>query len=187
MAATNSVKVTKTFLYRGATKAWTNRYHFNGGTPPDTTHWNNLFDAIVLAEKACHDTYVTITQCDGYLAGSDLPVATKTYTTAGTFNAGSGVRSVGETCALIRYSTAARSSRNHPVYLFNYMHAALMKSTSPDELDPTHKTAYETYATAWLTGFSDGGSVTAVRAGPRGANATARTVEQYLTHRDFPR
>jgi len=46
------------------------------------------------------------------------------------------------------------------------------------------KTLLETYATAWISGFSDGAN-TYNRAGPNGAAAVARTVSGFLTHRDF--
>jgi hypothetical protein len=188
MAATPSVKVVKSFPFKGGTRLWSNRYHFNGGTPPDPTHWHTLFDAITTAEKAGLTSTNTIVEALGYAAGSDVPVATKVYSLAGTSAVATGHIGVpGEVAGLTRYSTAARSTKNHPIYLFNYYHGVQVNSlVSTDLLDASVKAAMDTYAGAWLTGFSDGGSVTAVRASPNGAAATGHLVEEYVTHRDFP-
>lgn len=174
--------------FKGGTRHFSNRYHFNGGTPADATHWHTLMDAVVTAEKAIYNGSVTIIEGIGYAAGSDVPVATKVYSTAGTLTPLAGSSDTpGEVAALVRYSTAARTTKNHPIYLFNYYHRAhVLASTGfPDTLDGTTKTAMQTYATAWITGFSDG-TITAVRASPNGAAATGSIVEEYVTHRDFP-
>jgi hypothetical protein len=145
-------------------------------------------DNVVTAEKAIHDANVTIVEVIGYAAGSEVPVATKTYTTVGTLTPVSGhVVAPGEVAALIRWSTAARTTKNHPIYLFAYVHSAIVGITNvtADLLDANQKTAMSTYATSWITGFSDG-TITAVRASPNGAAATGSVVEEYVTHRDFP-
>lgn len=186
MAATPSVKIVKTFDFRGSPREFSNRYHFNGGTPAANADWDALFDAIVLQEKTLWESYVEITEAVGYAAGSDLPVHSKTYTLTGTATITDGVRAPGEVAALVRYATTARSVRNHPIYLFNYYHAAKGSTAlTMDELNAAQKTAIQNYANAWVTGFSDG-TVTHHRCGPQGHVATAAIVNQYLRHRDFP-
>jgi len=188
MAATPSVRVVKTFAFKGGSRTYSNRYHFNGGTPADGTHWHTLMDAIVLAEKAIYNAGTTITELLGYAAGSDVPVASKVYSTAGTWSPGGSDRNApGEVAALIRWATNARSTKNHPIYLFAYIHHVHVQDGGGncDLLAAGQKIAMATYATAWITGFSDG-TITCVRASPNGAAATGSLVEEYVTHRDFP-
>jgi hypothetical protein len=188
MAATASLRVIKQGTFKGGTRRWSNRYHFDGGAPADATHWTTLSDAVVNAEKASLNGSQTIVETIGYAAGSEVPVFTKVYSTAGTNAGTTGHISVPlEVAGLVRYSTAARSTKNHPIYLFNYVHGALVHDGvgGQDVLDATWKSALQTYATAWITGFSDG-TVTHHRASPNGSLATGSIVEEYTTHRDFP-
>ena len=188
MATNASVRIVKSFAFKGGTRQWSNRYHFNGGTPADSTHWNTLFDAITAAEKLVHLAPITIVNAIGYAAGSEVPVASKTYSLAGTYGGAAGnTQGPGECAALIRWSTAARSVKNHPIYCFAYMHGAQHGTGAgvTDVLNTAQKTLYQTYATAWLTGFSDG-TITATRATPQGHGCTGQICEEYVTHRDFP-
>lgn len=190
MAPTPSVKVTKTLNVKGNTRRWSNRYHFNGGTPADATHWHTLMDNIVAAEKLGLASNVTIVDCEGYNAGSDLPIASKTYSQAGSITlAGGEVWLPGEMTYMLKWSTTARSTKNHPIYLFSYIHG--IKSNPSDgigTIQSAQYTALNTYGTAWVTGFSDG-SITAVRAGPNGATGAYVTPswQPYCNSRDFPR
>jgi len=141
----------------------------------------------VTAEKAIYDSGQTIVQTLGYAAGSEVPVFTKTYSTAGTGVFGAGARAPGDAAGLIRYATAVRTSKNHPVYLYNYYHGVITIAGGGDTILAAQVSAYGTYAAAWIgAGFSDG-TTSYNRAGPNGATATGQLVETYITHRDFPR
>lgn len=187
MAATPSLKVVKTCPFRGGTRTWSNRYHFNGGTPADSAHWTTFSDAVVTAEKAIFPSEVTIVQTIGYAAGSDVPVFTKNYTTAGTGSFTTFKQTV-QVCAVGRWSTTARTPKNHPVYLFSFWHnvSANDGSTGKDTLLNAQATAMNNYGAAWVSGFTDG-THTYVRAGPNGASGVGFAVATPLSHRDFPR
>jgi hypothetical protein len=185
VAATPSLLVKKTFTYRGASKVFTNRYHFSGGVPADSAHWTTLSDAVVLAEKVIYGSGVTIVETVGYAAGSDIPVFTKTYTTAGTGTFASWTAVPGDCAAMVRFATDAFSTRNHPIYLWSWYHGVGFLNTGlPDVLNTAQKTAIATYSASWITGFSDGTN-TYHRAGPRGAVALSQTVDASVRHRDF--
>ena len=186
MATVPSLRVVKTFQFKGGNREWSNRYHFTGGVPADATHWTTLSDNVVNAEKAILGGHHQITATWGYLAGSDVPVFNKTYTTTGTHVKG-GQYAPGEVCAIERWSTNSRSTKNHPIYLFSYYHSPdiFTGTNQEDSLYSTLATAMDTYAAAWVTGFSDG-AITAKRSSPRGATATGAHTGEYVTHRDFP-
>jgi hypothetical protein len=191
--AANSIVVKKSAPYRGTTKVWSNRYHFDGDLPPDPTHWTTLCDAVVAAEKTIFESATEIIQIIGYDAGSASSsnphgdaVFTKDYTQAGTFAPATGdVGAPGDCASIIRYSTPDRSTKNHPIYLMNYYHGVFRAASDPDTLAADQKTALEAYADDWLAGFSDGAE-THVRCRPNGNVAIGRRVDPYVRHRDFP-
>jgi hypothetical protein len=192
MASTASIRVVKQFTYRDVVRTFSNRYHFDNSAPSDQTKWGTFSDAVVNAEKAIYEDLASggakIVATVGYAAGSEVPVYNKTYTTDGTATLSSGVPAPGDCAALIRYGTSARSSKNHPIYLFNYYHAVFLApgAGTQDRVLSAQVTAMGTYASAWITGFSDG-TTTHHRASPNGPLATGQLVETYIHHRDLPR
>ena len=187
MAPTPHVKIVKTGSYRGSTQQFSNAYHFAGGTPADTAHWDALFDAIVTAEKAIYSSSIEIVEAVGYAATGDVAVATKGYSTAGTLSTVGGNGAPLDVAALLRYTTDQRTSKNHPIYLFNYIRGITLAQQGADDpqLQSGQLSAINTYGSAWLAGFSDGTN-TYTRAGPNGAVAQSRSTSSYPHHRDFP-
>lgn len=189
MAATPSIKVVKQFTRKGTVQRFSNRYHFNGGTPSDGAHWKTFMDLIPPEEKLIYPSTVTIVEIIGYAAGSDVPVHTESYSVAGTLSIPVNcVQGPADSCGLVRYATTARTSKNHPVYLFNYYHGVLLDTAITDGQDiiPSGQvSAYGEYADDWIAGFSDGVN-TYVRAGPNGATGVGHFEDGYVRHRDFP-
>jgi hypothetical protein len=190
MATTQySIRVVKTFPYRGdPVKQFSNRYYFDGGAPADSTAWHDLMDAVVAAEKAIYLSAVHIVDAFGYGPTSDVAVASKSYTQAGTLTASGASNTPGDCASVLRMATTKMSVKNHPVYVFSYFHEALYlgSSSDADTLHASQKTAIETYGSAWLAGITVGAR-TYKRTTPDGHATTGRFVDGFITHRDFPR
>lgn len=189
----NSIVIYKEGDYRGGTKRWSNRYHFEGDLPSDDSAWEAFADAIVAEEKLIYTDDTTIVEAVGYDADSATStnphgdaVWTKSYTTAGTGGPwATSQASPGDAASLVRYSTAARSSKNHPVYLMNYYHGCWADAGASDNLNAALKVQLEEYAEDWVAGFTCDGTARE-RCGPHGAVATGYRVDPYVRHRDFP-
>jgi hypothetical protein len=146
----------------------------------------------VAAEKAIYTSYASqgaqIVQTVGYAGGSEIPVFNKTYTPVTGTGAWSGFPPPGDVAACLRWSTADRSSKNHPIYLFNYYHSVYQSDSTgaQDNVASGAAAAIATYAAAWITGFSDG-TTSHRRSRPNGDVATGSLLLPQLTHRDLPR
>lgn len=181
MAATPSVLIRYNIPSENPNpKTVTNRYHFLGGTPANTAAWDTLFDNIVTAFSACLYNVSEIIEAVGYAAGSDIAVASKSYTTAGTRNLAtdSAINLPGFCCALVRWATDQRTSKNHPIYLFSYIHGVACHNDDARVIKDAQITAITAFANQWRdtgAGFSDGTN-TYHRGGPNGAAGLAVTV-----------
>lgn len=191
MAATGSIRIVKNFTYRATVRQFSNRYHIGTAVPPDSTHWTTFADAVVAAERLIFPSFssggATIVEAVGYAPGSDVPVFTKTYSADGSLNPTGFLPTPGDVAALVRYSTPDRSTKNHPVYCFNFYHAvsAAGSGGNQDVLLASQRTAMSTYAALWVSGISDG-TTTFHRSRPTGNLVTGALVENLLTHRDLP-
>jgi len=187
MADCASIKLTKSFTYRGGVKRWSNRYYIGTDAPLDHAHWQTLADNVVAAEKLIFTVGQHIVAVDGYEAGSEIPVFHEDINVAGTYAASGQKQAPGDCVALMRWSTDQRTTKNHPIYLFKYWHGVQTPdSGDPDVILAAQAALYNTYAAAWVTGFTDGLSNYHLT-GPRGASALDHFLEPYVMHRDFPR
>jgi hypothetical protein len=185
----HSIRTTKTFPYRGdPVKQFSNRYYFDGDSPGDATAWHTLMDALVALEKTIYTSLTSIIRVDGYDPGSEVSVASKTYSTPGTLAIGAASYVPGDCAVVLRMATTKKSTKNHTVYVHSYFHGALKATVTGvgDDLFAAQKTAVEAYGTNWHTGFSAGGR-TYIRTTPDGHLVTGRVVDQFIGHRDFPR
>lgn len=188
---THVVQIVKAFRYRNnAAQEFSNRYCVGDATPPSLAQWETLCDNVVAAEKAIYPPSVHIVRARVWEADNPIVVLQKDYSLAGTFSVPSaGKQAPGDCAALVRYKTYALTTKGHPVYLFNYYHGVIADYEALGEQDfvvGEQVSAMQTYANHWVSGFSDGAH-TWTRTGPRGADAYEASVEELITHRDFPR
>jgi hypothetical protein len=186
MADTASARLVFQSPYKGGLKTWSTRLHVTGGDWQNQTAFETYVDNVWADWISTTATWTTLVEAVGYNAGSEVPVHTYPIGEAGTYNTAGLSHAPLESVILIRFSTDARSVKNHPIYLFNYIHGVVMNAADEPETPRADlKSAWQTRGNALIAGYSDG-TLTRHRAGPRGAVAQQAYVETYLTHRDFP-
>lgn len=175
----------KQFPRRAGTVTWSNRYFFTGAnlTSGQFTALNALLEAEEILLFASNCSIIEFIQYD---AGSDVPVRTASASSAGNLSMSGKEHCSSDSVGLIRFSTSQRTTKNHPIYLFKYMHGVVMSAgNAGDDVNSTLKTRYDSYASDVVAGFNDGTSTRHV-CGPFGAVAIGGFVSPYVHHRDFP-
>lgn len=179
-----SIKVQYTVPRRGGIVETSNRYFFTG-----TNLTTGQFNALVALLQSEYELILP-TDCNivGYVqydSGSQVPVHSTSVSVAGTLVLTGRTRASSDSCAMARFSTSQRTSKNHPIYLFKYWHGTVQANgAAVDEIDPTQLTRYRSFATDIVSGFSDGTTTRHVT-GPYGAVALGQVVTEWVHHRDF--
>lgn len=173
---------------RGITKLWSTSFHLDTAVP-DLTTFELLADALATGGThqlmQCFWNDQELVGIDYYAAGSDIASHSKTYAEVGYKTHSTDTIQSSDSVALWRWATTARTSKNHPVYLFNYMHGVRStQGAATDAVDSNQHTDMDAYANRLVTGVSAGG-LTFKRAGPNGAVAQSVLIETYIHHRDF--
>lgn len=189
----DSLTLVFSFSYRGNAEEFSQTYFMDGTTPSSAASWKTLADAVIASAKTAIPSDHSIIRAVGHTAGESVAVweydyAAHSASVAGTMAISGGVIQSGDTAYWVRWSTAAKTGKGKPIYLRNYFHPAITVSGTPDVILPAVITAVQAYATAWITGFTDGDATVHHRAGPHGASgqapvlgspwATTRTLER---------
>lgn len=182
-----SIRILYTFPYRGGSQPWSNRFYFDGLLEPTDADFLNLYDQLQPDIEQCFDSSVEITGGVGYWAGSDVPVWTGGASYPGTMTPDTSQKAPGDCAAVLRYTTDQRSTKNHPIYLFNYFHSVwAVEGSDADTLSSRQHSRLTQIGTDWVAGYTIGSS-TVKRCGPRGAVAQSAACLPMISHRDFPR
>lgn len=180
-----SIRVIRSSPYRGGTRQWSQRFFWSGANF-DLAEFEVMADNLRDLLKLTLPDTGNIVEYVGYDIGTDVPVHTKTVTTAGTYPSNVGHAAPLEVCALARLTTDVRTTKNHPIYGFKYFHQVPLDSGADHELLlDGYKTTLAGQIDDLLAGVSDGDSVRQW-CDARGAVFQDGEVKQYVTHRDFP-
>jgi hypothetical protein len=183
-----SIKFNFTFPYRGNTQPFSTRVYIDGNLAPTDAEFLALYDNIKMGFVALLSSRTTLQGATGYHPGSDVPVWSGGSPIACACSLASGdVDTPGDAAMLCRWSTTQRTSKNHPIYLFMYLHDAWHTSGNADTLASQQHGAFESLGTFMLDGSWSDGTNDIRKCGPYGAVAQSRFVEPLITHRDFPR
>ncbi len=180
------MKITYSFSWRSGTRTWSQLWHWNGPSWASqaqfdtftTNFWNDIKTGI--------PARVTAVSTTAYNAGSFLPVYTHSLAAAGTYTDTTNPQAPGEACMLWRFTTDARTTKNHPIYLFKWFHGMQTDGlTAPDTLRAGIQSTNASHLATILAGISDGTN-TRFYTGPFGAVAQTGTVNTLLHMREFP-
>lgn len=188
-----SIRIDKSFTYRGSPEKFSNKYHFNGSNPANSTEWKAITDALVAQEKTLFPVGTTIIYAAGYTSDTGPAVYTRDFTVspdtpvAGTLVTTGAVETPGDDAFWARWWTGQYDSRGKKIYLRKYWHPAYITSGNPDQLFSGQKTAASTFAALMISGLTVTGYSTRTLCDKSGNVATAYNVVTYVTTRTLKR
>lgn len=189
MAPTPRIQARFSIPRRGGTQLWSTSYHLDNDVP-DLTTFEDLIDWLegsgTYNQTSCFYPDVELVGWDYYPPGIDVATFTRPSSLPGTLTPGAAELQSSDSVSLARWSTTAKTSKNHPIYLFNYLHGVRWKNTmAADTVDSDQAIAQQGFLQQLVDGITVNGH-TFKRAGPQGAVAQSVVIDPYIRHRDFP-
>ena len=189
-----SLRIDKSFSYRGAAERWSNRYHLNGSVPATQAEWLAITNALVAIEKTLYPPGVTVVFASGYASDTGPAVYTRDFTVApdavvpGTLAPGTGVQLGGDEAFWVRWFCGQTNSRGKKIYLRKYFHNAYRDASGggQDTLATPQKTAALTFSTS-MNGFAVTGYATRAICDKAGNLAISQNVVTFVTTRTLKR
>src|SRR5690242_2681345 len=133
MAATGRIKMTFSISRKGESRAWSTSFHLDPAVP-DLTTFEDLADWLAEGFRESLYSDVEITGASYYPPGADIPTHSKPFSITGGRAHSDDTQLSSDTVALWRWPTTARTSKNHPIYLFNYVHGARGRTGTAGDL-----------------------------------------------------
>ena len=186
-----SLRVHMVVPYEGASHDWSMRFHFSGGVPASDADWLTFAEALWTSLKPGILDNVHRHAYTGYVSDASPAVFNSVPASAAGTCSRTGLQTqTAYIAANMYWPTDARDSRNHPIYLRNYVHGVVIQDADACQpVGTVQKAALAAFAQAFSdagAGFSDGTN-TYKRAGPNGAVGLSGLCAQYPSHRILAR
>lgn len=190
MPDTPSLVLVKAFTYRGKDEEFSNRYHFEGGTPEDFDDWLQLAKTWRDLERKIMPPEVRWVRAYGYEAGTEHSIAQIDFEVVDQVVAGQFIAAnyalvcPGDTAATIRWDTGEVNSRGKRVYCRKYFHGVFRDDSSADKVSDEQVAAMVIYADQMTAAVPLLGRR---YCGPQGADLHQPRVDPWLTTRTLKR